>query len=72
MEKIARFLTAVPAAWAAATQEQKNKLALYLFDQVWLKDKEVIAIKTVSDLEPFFRINFEEFCARIKILKVKI
>lgn len=62
LEKLARFLADVPAAWIAATPEQRNKLARCLFDQVWLKDKQVIAVKPVSELEPFFRLNYEDFC----------
>jgi site-specific DNA recombinase len=61
LEKMARFLADVPAAWAEATPEQRNKLARCLFDQVWLKDKEVIAVKPLPELEPFFRLNYEEF-----------
>jgi DNA invertase Pin-like site-specific DNA recombinase len=61
LEKMARFLADVPAAWAAATPEQRNKLARCLFDQVWLKDKQVIAVKPLPELEPFFRLNYEEF-----------
>jgi DNA repair ATPase RecN len=63
-EKMARFLADVPAAWAAATQEQRNKLARCLFDLVWLKDNKVIAVKPVLELEPFFRLNYEDFCAQ--------
>jgi hypothetical protein len=64
LEKMARFLADVPAAWAEATPEQRNKLARCLFDQVWLKDKKVIAVKPVADLEPFFQLNYEDFCKR--------
>ncbi len=61
IEKLARFLADVPAAWAAATPEQRNKLARCLFEQVWLKDKQVVAVKPLVELEPFFRLNYEEF-----------
>jgi hypothetical protein len=64
LEKMARFLADVPAAWAEATPEQRNKLARCLFDQVWLKDKEVVAVKPLQELEPFFRLNYEEFRAK--------
>ena len=64
LEKMARFLADVPAAWAAATPAQRNKLTRCLFDQVWLKDKKVIAVKPVPELEPFFRLNYEDFCSR--------
>jgi len=62
LEKMARFLADVPAAWDAATPEQRGKLAQCLFEQVWLKDKQVIAVKPLPELEPFFRLNYEEFC----------
>jgi site-specific DNA recombinase len=61
LEKMAGFLADVPAAWMAATPEQRNKLARCLFEQVWLKDKEVLAVKPLPDLEPFFRLNYEEW-----------
>ena len=58
--KLAKFLADVPAAWEAATQEQRNKLARTLFDEVWLRDKEVVAVKPRRELDPFFRLNYEE------------
>jgi hypothetical protein len=64
LEKIALFLADVPAAWAVATPEQRNKLARCLFDQVWLKDKKVIAAKPLPDMEPFFSLNYEDFCSQ--------
>lgn len=60
MNNLAEFLANVPAAWAAATQEQRNKLARALFDQVWLRDKTVVAVKPRTGLEPFFRLNYED------------
>jgi hypothetical protein len=69
---MARFLEDVPAAWAEATPEQRNKLARCLFDQVWLKDKKVVALKPASDLEPFFQLNYEDFCKRDQELGSKI
>ena len=61
LEKLAQFLADVPAAWEAATPEQRNKLARCLFDEVWLKDKAVTGVKPRPELEPFFRLNYEEF-----------
>jgi len=60
LARLAQFLADVPAAWEAATPEQQNKLARCLFDDVWLKDKDVIAVKPRPELEPFFRLNHEE------------
>ncbi len=60
LAKLAEFLADVPAAWKAATQEQRNKLARNLFDEVWLRDKTVVAVKPRPELDPFFRLNYEE------------
>ena len=60
LDRFARFLSDVPAAWEAANQEQRNKLARTLFDQVWLKDKTVVAVKPRPELEPFFKLNHED------------
>ena len=60
LAKLAEFLADVPAAWKAATQEQRNKLARNLFDEVWLRDREVVAVKPRPKLAPFFRLNYEE------------
>ena len=61
LERLARFLDDIPAAWKSGTSEQRNKLARALFDQVWLKDKVVVAVRPRPELEPFFRLNYEEF-----------
>jgi hypothetical protein len=58
---MARFLADVPAAWEAATQEQRHTLARTLFDEAWMKDQMVVAVKPQPELEPFFRLNYEEF-----------
>ena len=60
LDKLATFLEDVPAGWTAATQEQRNKLARALFDQVWVEDDVVVAVKPGPELEPFFRLNYEE------------
>ena len=61
LDRLARFLDDVPAAWEAATQEQRNTLARTLFDEAWMKDQTVVAVKPQPELEPFFRLNYEEF-----------
>ena len=61
LDRLAEFLADIPAAWETATHEQRNKLAKALFDQVWLQDKAVVAVKPRLELEPFFALNYEEF-----------
>ena len=61
LDRLAEFLADVPAGWDAGTQEQRNKLAHALVDEVWVEDKTVVAVKPRAELEPFFRLNYEEF-----------
>lgn len=46
-------------AWKEASQEQRNKLAKALFEQVWIENNKVVAVKPRPELEPFFKLNFE-------------
>ena len=61
LERLAHFLASMVEAWDSATQEQRNKPVRCLFDEVWLKDKAVVAVKPRMELEPFFRLNYEAF-----------
>ncbi len=36
-------------------------MARSLFEEVWLKDKQVVGVKPRLELEPFFRLNYEEY-----------
>ena len=59
LEQLAEFLKNVSKAWAQANQEQRSKLALQLFDEIWVKDKQVIAVKPRPELKPFFQLSYE-------------
>ncbi|RUA03901.1 MAG: hypothetical protein DSY88_04420, partial [Candidatus Poseidoniales archaeon] len=48
-ESLAVFLSDISIAWENADQEQRNKLARCLFDQVWLDDKSAIAVKPKNE-----------------------
>ena len=61
LDKLAEFLSSVARAWKEANQEQRNKLVRSLLQEIWLKDKEVVAVKPQPEFEPFFRIDYEEF-----------
>jgi hypothetical protein len=54
LERLASFLKDIPAAWEQATQEQRDKPAGCLFEAVWIKDKQIVAVKPQPELEPFF------------------
>jgi len=61
LEKLAGFLKNVSMAWARAKQEQRSRLARQLFDEIWVKDKRVIAVKPRLELKPFFQLSYEEW-----------
>ena len=61
LERLAEFLKNVPRAWKEANQEQRNKLAGALFEQVWIEHNKVVGIKPREELKPFFQLSYEEY-----------
>ncbi len=67
LERTAAFLTNVVKAWDAATQEQRNTLVRTLFQEIWVKDQQVVAVKPQPVFEPFFKLNWEQY--KVEIMK---
>ena len=42
-----------------ANQEQRNKLAKTLFEQILVENNKVVAVKPRHELEPFFKLNLD-------------
>jgi hypothetical protein len=61
LDKLAHFLSNVVDAWKEAAQEQRNKLASALFEQVWIEHNRVVGIKPREELKPFFQLSYEEY-----------
>jgi len=61
LDKLARFLNNVVEAWKEASQEQRNKLASALFEQIWIQDNRVAGVKPRDELRPFFQLSYEEY-----------
>ncbi len=59
LKKLANFLGNIANAWKEANQEQRNKLAGSLFEQIRVEGSRVVLVKPKPELEPFFRLNFE-------------
>jgi hypothetical protein len=59
LERLARFLADVAAAWQAAGSEQRNRLARQLFDAVWVRNDKVVAVRPRPELRPFFALSEE-------------
>ena len=66
LEQLAEFLKNVAKSWKEANQEQRNKLARQLFDEIWVKDKQVIAVKPRPELKPFFQLSYEEWLKKFE------
>ena len=54
LEKLAHFLANVADVWEEGTQEQKNRMANALFEQIWMADNKVTEVKPRDELRPFF------------------
>ena len=66
LERLAEFLMNVTKGWKEANQEQRNKLARQLFDEIWVKDNQVIAVKPRPELKPFFQLSYEEWLKKFE------
>ena len=61
---LARFLNSVADAWREASQEQRNKLACTLFEEIRIGNSRVLAVKPREELKPFFQLSYEEHLKR--------
>ena len=59
LDRLAGFLRHVGSAWEDGDQSHRNKLARCLFDEIWLQDAEVVAVRPRAEFEPFFRLSYE-------------
>ncbi|MFC1999719.1 hypothetical protein ACFLXE_03040 [Chloroflexota bacterium] len=56
---MADFLANIAGVWRQASQEQRNRLGKTLFEEVWVENEKVVAMKPRPEFEPFFRLNFD-------------
>ncbi len=66
LKRLADFLANITAAWDEANPPQKNSLLRCLFQEIWVKDKDVVAVKPQPEFEPFFELNWDEFSRVMK------
>jgi site-specific DNA recombinase len=60
LKGLAHFLSNVADAWRAANQEQRNKLARTLFEEIRIDSGgKVVAVKPKSEFQPFFKLSYE-------------
>ena len=57
LEALAAVLGKVRLAWSAADQEERHQLAHTLFEEVLVRDGEIVGLKPRPAFEPFFRLN---------------
>ena len=61
MKRLTDFITNVSEGWRVADQEHRNDLARCLFQEIRVKDKQVVAVKPQPELAPFFKLNYEDY-----------
>lgn len=61
LARLAELLRSVASAWRVADQEQRNRIARQLFEEIWVEDKRVIAVRPRPELEPFFELSYEDW-----------
>jgi DNA invertase Pin-like site-specific DNA recombinase len=54
LAQAAGFLRDLPAAWEAATPEQRNDLARLIFQSIEVRDDRIVAVVPQFDFAPFF------------------
>jgi uncharacterized protein YukE len=59
LDKLAHFLSHVADAWEEADQEQRNKLANAIFEQIWIENDRVTEVKPRPEMTPFFQLSHE-------------
>ena len=60
LKRLSDFLANVADAWRQANQEQRNKLARVLFEEIRLDSGgKVLAVKPRAELGPFFKLSYE-------------
>jgi len=66
LKRLAELLRNVNKAWKDADQELRNRLARQLFNEIWVKDKQVIAVRPRPELKPFFQLSYEEWLKKFE------
>ena len=65
LDRLAQFLASVADGWTQANQDQRNRLARCLFQEVWIEGKQVVAVRPQPEMKPFFDLNFEAMQERL-------
>jgi hypothetical protein len=60
LSRLATFLASIASAWDAATQEQRNRLARHLFEEVVIEDTWVTKVKPRPELLGFFALDYAQ------------
>lgn len=58
LSRVAQFLNNMALAWDVADQENRNRLAVELFEAVWVKDSLVLGVTPRPEFIPFFDVIY--------------
>lgn len=57
---LAQFMNSVADAWREEGQEQRNKLAGALFEEIRVENSRVVGVKPREELKPLFQLSYDE------------
>ena len=73
LDQAAQLLGEFCRAWSQANLEQKRKIARLIFEEIWVENKQVVAIKPRPVFQQFFALDFSERRKRRdSVLRLKI
>jgi DNA invertase Pin-like site-specific DNA recombinase len=57
LNRIADYVVNLPRAWADADQEQRNRLASLLYEELWVDGPILVYVKPRPEAEPLFQVR---------------
>lgn len=70
LDRLAELLANVARGWNLATQEQRNRLARLLFEEVVIEDGRIVAVKPRPELAGFFALDCQQRATSCKPAEV--
>lgn len=64
--QLAESIKNVPQAWKEANQDQRNRIDCQLLEEIWARDKQVIAVKPRPEVEPFFQLSYQDWMKQVE------
>ena len=60
LDQAAQLLGEFCRAWSQASPEQKQKIARLIFEEIWVENKQIVAIRPRPVFQQFFALDVSE------------